>query len=54
MFGQDSASAQAAMQRVTGGRASKDWTNDDMKNLAEDLAVRMQKKGVMDGSEVSA
>ena len=54
LFGQDSAAAQAAMQRVTGGRASKDWTNDDMKNLSEDLAVRMQKKGVMDGSEVSA
>lgn len=54
LFGQDSAAAQAAMQRVTGGRASKDWTNDDMKNLSEDLAVRMQKKGTMDGSEVSA
>ena len=54
LFGQDSAAAQAAMQRVTGGRASKEWTNDDMKNLSEDLAVRMQKKGVMDGSEVSA
>ncbi len=54
LFGQDSAAAQAAMQRVTEGRASKDWTNDDMKNLAEDLALRMQKKGTMDGSEVSA
>ena len=54
LFGQDSAAAQAAMQRVTGGRASKDWTNDDMKNLSEDLAVRMQKKGNMDNSEVSA
>ena len=54
LFGQDSAAAQSAMQRITEGRASKDWTNDDMKNLAEDLAVRMQKKGVMDGSEVSA
>ena len=54
LFGQDLAAAQAAMQRVTEGRASKDWTNDDMKNLAEDLALRMQKKGTMDGSEVSA
>ena len=54
LFGQDSVAAQAAMQRVTEGRASKDWTNDDMKNLAEDLALRMQKKGTMDGSEVSA
>lgn len=54
LFGQDSSAAQSAMQRVTGGRASKDWTNDDMKNLAEDLAVRMQKKGVMDGTEITA
>ncbi|MBQ3585538.1 MAG: hypothetical protein II964_02365, partial [Synergistaceae bacterium] len=51
LFGQDSAAAQAAMQRITGGRASKDWTNDDMKNLSEDLAVRMQKKGTMDSPE---
>ena len=54
LFGQDTNAAQSAMQRITEGRASKDWTNDDMRKLAEDLAVRMQKKGVMDGSEVSA
>ena len=50
LFGQDVQSAQTAMQRVTGGRASKDWTDEDMRKLTEDLAVRMQKKGVMDGS----
>lgn len=52
LFEQDSGAAQAAMQRVTEGRASREWTQDDMKNLAEDLAIRMQKKGVMD--EISA
>ena len=50
LFGQDVQSAQTAIQRVTGGRASKDWTDEDMRKLTEDLAVRMQKKGVMDGS----
>ena len=54
LFGQDAQSAQAAMQRVTGGKASKDWTDEDMKKLTEDLALRTQKKGVMDSSEVSA
>ncbi len=54
LFNQDSSAAQSAMQAVTEGRASKDWTQEDMKNLAEDLALRLQKKGVMDGSEVSA
>ena len=48
LFGQDSQAAQSAMQRVTDGKASKDWNSEDMKNLEEDLAVRMQKKGVMD------
>ncbi|MBQ9390375.1 MAG: AAA family ATPase [Synergistaceae bacterium] len=52
LFGQDSAAAQSAMQRVTEGRASKDWTEQDMKNLAEDLAIRMQKKGVMDATDI--
>ena len=40
------------MQRVTGGRASKDWTDEDMKNLSDDLMLRMQKKGVLDGSDI--
>ncbi len=48
LFEQDSQAAQAAMQRVTDGRGSKDWTQEDVKNLGEDLALRMQKKGVMD------
>ena len=48
VFNNDSASAQAAMQEVTDGRASREWTQEDMKNLANDLALRMQKKGVMD------
>ena len=52
LFGQDSGAAQAAMQRVTGGRASKDWTDEDMKNLSDDLMLRMQKKGVLDGSDI--
>ena len=49
LFNQDTASAQSAMQIVTGGRASREWTQEDMKNLTNDLALRMQKKGVMDG-----
>ncbi|MBR1657596.1 MAG: AAA family ATPase [Synergistaceae bacterium] len=52
LFGQDSGAAQAAMQKVTGGRASKDWTDEDMKNLSDDLMLRMQKKGVLDGSDI--
>ena len=54
LFDQDSSAAQAAMQAVTEGRASREWTQEDMKNLAEDLAVRTQKKGVMDGINVAA
>lgn len=54
LFNQDSSAAQSAMQAVTEGRASKDWTQEDMKNLAEDLALRLQKKGVMDGIEAAA
>ena len=48
LFGQDSGAAQSAMLAVTEGRASREWTQEDMKNLAEDLAVRLQKKGVAD------
>ena len=48
LFDQDAAAAQAAMQAVTDGRASREWTQEDMKHLEEDLAVRTQKKGVMD------
>ena len=48
LFDQDSNAAQAAMQAITGGKASREWTQDDMKNLAEDLALRTQKKGIMD------
>ena len=40
------------MQAVTDGRASKDWTGDDMKKLTEDLALRLQKKGVLDGMSI--
>lgn len=54
LFNQDSSAAQSAMQAVTEGRASKDWTQEDMKKLAEDLALRLQKKGVMDGIEAAA
>ena len=48
LFGQDSQAAQSAMQMITNGRGSKEWTQEDVKNLSEDLALRMQKKGVMD------
>ena len=48
LFGQDSGAAQAAMQAVTDGRPSREWTQEDMKNLTEDLALRYQKKGTMD------
>ena len=48
LFNNDSASAQSAMQIVTNGRPSREWTQEDMKNLSNDLALRMQKKGVMD------
>lgn len=48
LFNNDSAAAQSAMQIVTDGRASKEWTQEDMKKLTNDLALRMQKKGVMD------
>ena len=44
-FGNDQALAQAAMQNVTGGKASKDWTEEDIKKLTEDLAVRTLKLG---------
>lgn len=46
LFGQDTTAAQSAMQMVTGGRASKDWSEEDMKNLTQDLAIRMRKKDV--------
>ena len=49
LFGQDSNAAQDAMQSITGGRPSREWTLEDMKKLSEDLALRTQKKGVMDG-----
>ena len=52
LFDQDANAAQSAMQAITGGRASREWTQDDMKNLAEDLALRTQKKGVMDSNGV--
>ena len=45
LFGNDQALAQAAMQNVTGGKASKDWTEDDIKNLNEDIALRSMKIG---------
>lgn len=48
LFDQDSNAAQSAMQAITGGKPSREWTQDDMKNLTEDLALRTQKKGVMD------
>ena len=52
LFSQDSSAAQSAMLAVTEGRASREWTQEDMKNLTEDLAVRIQKKGVMDSEGV--
>ena len=52
LFEQDQTAAQSAMQAVTEGRPSREWTQDDMKRLSEDLALRFQKKGVMDGMGV--
>ena len=52
LFDQDANAAQAAMQAITGGRASREWTQEDMKNLTEDLALRTQKKGVMDSDGI--
>ena len=54
LFDQDSGAAQSVMQAVTGGKASREWTQDDMKNLAADLALRIQKKGVADGINIEA
>ena len=48
LFGHDAGAAQSAMQAITEGRGSRDWTQADMKNLAEDLALRIQKKGAID------
>ena len=52
LFDQDSGAAQSAMLAVTEGRASREWTADDMKRLSEDLAIRIQKRGVMDGMSI--
>ena len=52
LFGQDSSAAQSAMLAVTEGRASREWTADDMKRLSDDLAIRIQKRGVMDGMSI--
>ena len=54
LFNNDSSAAQSAMQTVTDGRASREWTQEDMKNLSNDLALRMQKKGVMDEMNLDA
>ncbi len=52
LFDQDTQAAQSAMLAVTEGRASREWTADDMKRLSEDLAIRIQKRGVMDGMNI--
>ena len=52
LFDQDSQAAQSAMLAVTEGRASREWTADDMKRLTEDLAIRIQKRGVIDGMSI--
>ena len=52
LFSNDQALAQAAMQNVTGGRASKDWTEDDIKNLNEDIALRSMKSSEAGGIEI--
>ena len=36
------------MQNVTDGRASKDWTEDDIRKLNEDLNLRFQKRGAVE------
>lgn len=53
LFNQDAQAAQSAMQMITKGKASKDWTDEDMKNLSEDLNIRMQKRGFMDEMNIA-
>ena len=52
LFNNDQSLAQAAMQNVTGGRASKEWTEEDIKNLTEDIALRSMKSSEADGLNI--
>lgn len=52
VFSQDSAAAQAAMQAVTGGKASREWTLDDINHLNADLASRIVKRNSDEGLSV--
>ena len=49
VFAQDSSAAQAAMQAVTGGKASREWTLDDINHLNADLASRIVKRNSDEG-----
>ena len=42
-FGGDTAKAQEAMLQVTDGRGSKEWTQDDIKNLEQALTAPFEK-----------
>ena len=46
LFDNDVQAAQSAMLAITEGRASKEWNEQDMKALADDLAIRTQKRGL--------
>ena len=48
LFNNDSNLARAAMQNITEGRGSKEWTEDDIRNLNEDLQLRFQKRGAVE------
>lgn len=46
LFDNDVQAAQSAMLSITEGRASKDWNEQDMQNLSEDLRLRITKRGL--------
>ena len=46
IFDNDVQAAQTAMLSITEGRASKDWNEQDMQNLSEDLRLRITKRGL--------
>ncbi len=50
--GGDAAKAQEAMLAVTNGRASREWTDEDLKNLQENLAVLNEFNSKQENSEL--
>ena len=52
LFEGDASLAQEAMKRVTGGRGSKDWTEEDIKNLMVDVAQQFKRKAHSESEDV--